>query len=171
MALIRPSILPWNRFVITPGKGVRFAVDVGTVRIGLARTDRDQIMALPVSTIEANLDAVAKVSELAKDFQAEVIYVGKPIGLKAAHTDSTEMAEKFATQLALTSEIEVRLLDERLTTVSAQSALHASGKSAKQGRGVIDQVAAVILLDHAMAIENSTGTLAGEIVSPEQSEL
>lgn len=150
--------------MITPSKGVRLAVDVGSVRIGVARCDQDQIMAMPVATVNAGSKAITQVIDLIQEFNAEVIYVGKPISLSTNETESTKLAIDFASKLAAVVNFPVRLLDERLTTVSAQTQLHASGKSAKQARGVIDQIAAVILLDHALALEQSTGTLAGEPV-------
>lgn len=154
--------------MIEPSKGVRLAIDVGTVRIGVARSDRDQIMALPVATISASADAVTEVLKLAAEYEANLVYVGKPITLKSAETKSTLMSIDFAQKLAnaLSPNVLVRLLDERLTTVSAQAQIHASGKNSKQGKNVIDQVAAIVLLDHAMSIEKSTGTLAGESVTP-----
>lgn len=155
--------------MITPSKGVRLSVDVGTVRVGVARCDRDQIMASPVSTLSGEETAIEELIALADEYSAELIYVGKPISLNQGHTASTEMAIAFAQHLASTSSIPVHLVDERLTTVSAQSQLHASGKSTKQSKNVIDQIAAVVLLDHAMAIEKATGNLAGELVNPQES--
>ena len=154
-------------FVIRPSKGVRLSVDVGTVRIGIASCDRDQIMASPVATLSGEETAIEEIVSLIDEYNAELIYVGKPISLSQGHTASTEMAIAFAHHLASTTPIPVHLLDERLTTVSAQTQLHASGKSTKQSRNVIDQIAAVVLLDHAMAIEKSTGNLAGELVYPD----
>lgn len=155
--------------MITPSKGVRLSVDVGTVRIGVARCDRDQIMASPVATLSGEETAIEEIIALAGEYSAELIYVGKPISLNLGHTASTEMAIAFAQHLASTSLIPVHLVDERLTTVAAQTQLHASGKSAKQSKNAIDQIAAVVLLDHAMAIEKSTGNLAGELVNPQES--
>lgn len=158
--------------MITPGKGVRLAIDVGTVRIGVARSDQDQIMALPVTTVTVSNQVVREIIEIIYEIDPKVIYVGKPISLKSGQTKSTQMSIDFANELAgeLAKDqnhtgVQIRLLDERLTTVSAQSQLHASGKSTKQGKNVIDQVAAIVLLDHAMSIEKSMGTLAGEEVS------
>lgn len=151
-----------------PSKGVRLAIDVGTTRIGVARCDREHLLAVPVQTISAGGSAVLEISQIAKDLQAELIYVGKPISLGDKHTNSTEMAVQFAIELQGKSNIPIRLLDERLTSVSAQTKLHETGKKAKDFKSVIDQVAAVILLDHAMAIEKSTGTLAGESVTDRQ---
>ena len=148
-----------------PGSGIRVSIDVGTVRIGIAKSDHDQIMAVPVTTISAKHGALNEIVKLIEESQAELVYVGKPIGLGNNLTASTEMAIAFAHELATFTKIPVHLLDERLTTVSAQAQLHSVGKNSKQGRDVIDQIAAVLLLDHAMAIEKSTDMLAGENIT------
>lgn len=153
--------------MVAPNKGVRLSVDVGTVRIGVARCDLDQMLAVPVSTIQRTENSVSEILNIAEDYKAEIIYVGKPISLNQNETKSTQMAVDFANQLASMTRIAIRLLDERLTTVSAQTTLHNSGKNSKNSRSVIDQVAAVILLDHALAVEKASGTLAGEQVHPD----
>lgn len=151
--------------MLTPSKGVRIGIDVGSVRIGVARCDSDQIMAIPVVTIQMSTDAINQVLQIVQEYQAEVIYIGKPISLNQNETSSTQMATEFANKLAQLTQIQIRLLDERLTTVSAQNTLYSAGKNSKKSRSVIDQVAAVILLDHAIAVEKATDTLAGELVS------
>jgi putative Holliday junction resolvase len=109
-----------------------------------------------------------EVISFAQEFGAQLIYVGKPISLNENVTSSTLLAEEFANRLAMQWEQPVRLLDERLTTVSATNTLQVNGKNSKEGRSIIDQVAAVILLDHALAIEKSLGDFAGQVVkSPE----
>lgn len=152
--------------MITPNRGVRLSVDVGTQRIGLAKSDQDQIMAVPVTTIAANENAISSILDLVADLDAQLIYVGKPISLNSKTTESTKIAIDFAFQLANSTHIPVHLIDERFTTVSATSQLQKSGKDSRHARLVIDQVAAVILLDQAMAIEKSSGSLAGELIMP-----
>ena len=154
--------------MVNPSKGVRLGVDVGSVRIGISRCDQDQIMAMPVATLKASENNINEVISFAQEFGAQLIYVGKPISLNENVTSSTLLAEEFANRLAMQWEQPVRLLDERLTTVSATNTLQVNGKNSKEGRSIIDQVAAVILLDHALAIEKSLGDFAGQVVkSPE----
>lgn len=154
--------------MITPNRGVRLSVDVGTERIGIAKCDQDQIMAVPVATIDANKNALSSIVNLVSNLDVELIYVGKPISLNLNTTESTLMATNFAIQLADAVNIPVHLVDERFTTVSASSQLKNSGKNSRESRLIIDQVAAVILLDHALAIEKSSGTLAGEVIIPRE---
>lgn len=149
-----------------PSKGVRLAVDVGSVRIGVARCDTDQIMALPLTTLANDETTIEQLLQLAAEYSAQVIYVGKPISLNENETASTFLAKDFADELSLLTDIPVHLLDERLTTVSAKNVIQDAGKSEKKSRSYVDQVAAVILLEQALAIEKSTGRLAGTSVTP-----
>jgi len=150
--------------------GVRLCFDVGQVRIGVAKCDRDQILAVPVQTLLADDQTVSKVGELIAEIDPGVIYVGLPINLKGANTQSTQAAIDFATAISqfravIDEAIEIRLIDERLSTSSALGALRDSGKSAKESRGLVDQAAAVEILELALAIEKRTGMLAGTEIS------
>jgi putative Holliday junction resolvase len=89
-----------------------------------------------------------------------------PLALSGRHTASTGDAIGFAQALADRIEVPVRLVDERLSTVSAQSALHTSGRRIKGSRPVIDQIAATIILQHALDVERSSETPPGTLVSP-----
>ncbi|GAA2753104.1 Holliday junction resolvase RuvX [Amnibacterium kyonggiense] len=152
-------------------RGVRLGVDVGTVRVGLARSDRDGLLATPVETVPRrgqDLEPVlARIAAVADELEAIELVVGLPLALSGRDTASTADARAVAARLA-EGPRPVRLVDERLTTVSAQSALHASGRNTRGSRGVIDQVAAVILLQHALDAERARGEAPGAIVGPER---
>ena len=148
-----------------PSKGVRLAIDVGSVRVGIARCDSDQIMALPLATLANDESTIEKIIIFASDYSAQLIYVGKPVSLNESETASTFLATDFAMELSSLTEIPVHLLDERLTTVSAKNVIKETGKTEKKSRNYVDQVAAVILLEQAIAIEKSTGRLAGSLVT------
>ena len=122
------------------------AVDVGTVRVGVAASDPARILASPVETVPA--PGHARVAELVAERAAVLVVVGLPTSLSGAtRSASAEMARDWALVLApLIAPVEIRLVDERLTTVSATAALRAAGRTAKQSRSVIDQAAAVALL-------------------------
>ena len=147
--------------------GVRIALDVGSVRIGVAKCDAAGLLATPLTTISAGPDAAQQVLELVHELEAMCVYVGKPIGLAGKDTASTASAIEFARGIAVLlvdSKTQVRLVDERLSTVSAQRGLHEAGRNVKQSRDAIDQAAAVVILEHALASERSSGTLVGEEV-------
>lgn len=126
--------------------GVVLAVDVGTVRVGVAASDPHRILASPVETVPA--PGHARVVELLAEREAVLVVVGLPTSLSGASASaSADMARDWAATLApLVAPVEVRLVDERLTTVSATAALRAAGRSAKSSRVVLDQAAAVALL-------------------------
>jgi putative Holliday junction resolvase len=93
------------------------------------------------------------------------IYVGVPINLKGSATESTEDAILFAESLAAIANIEVLLIDERLTTSIANSQLLAIGKSQKSARSTIDQMAAVAILEYALSVERNSGQRPGLTVT------
>jgi putative Holliday junction resolvase len=148
--------------------GVRIALDVGSVRIGVAKCDRDGLLATPLTTIPAGTEAIQALLDLIQEHEAICVYVGKPVSLAGRDTTSTLLAIDFARELksALNQPtIQVRLIDERLSTVSAQRGMHEAGRNIKQSRDAIDQAAAVVILDHALDSERHAGDLAGEEVS------
>lgn len=147
--------------------GVRLGVDVGKARIGVARSDRDGVFASAVETVqrapEGSDDDLARLVEIAEDCDAIEWVVGLPVSLAGTDTASTSDARAFALRLAERSHRPVRLVDERLSTVSAQAQLQASGKRTRSHRAVIDQVAAVILLQTSLDAERN-GRILGEVV-------
>ncbi|AKT52787.1 hypothetical protein ADJ73_11145 [Arsenicicoccus sp. oral taxon 190] len=149
---------------------MRLGVDVGTVRVGVARSDPDGLIATPEATVAhvpGRHDDVAAVARLAAELEASVVYVGLPRTLAGLEGESARRAREFA--LALLGSVrsgqgrrpEVRLVDERLTTVDAARQLRDSGRRAKAQRQVIDQAAAVLILQVALDHERATGRPAG----------
>lgn len=147
--------------------GVRIALDVGSVRIGVAKCDKEGLLATPLMTISAGSEAATQVVELVQNYEVICVYIGKPISLAGKDTASTQSAIEFAGEIAVllkNSDTQVRLIDERLSTVSAQRGMHEAGRNVKQSRDAIDQAAAVVILEHALASERNSGTLVGEEV-------
>ena len=126
--------------------GVVVAVDVGTVRVGVAASDPHRVLASPVETVAA--PGHRRVAQLVAEREAVLVVVGLPTSLSGrAASASADMARAWVDRFRpLVAPVEVRLVDERLTTVSATAALRASGRSAKRSRAVVDQAAAVALL-------------------------
>lgn len=144
--------------------GVRLGIDVGKVRIGLASSDPHGMLATPVATVPRGEGDVARILAESAERSAVEIVVGLPLALSGNDTASTQDARDFASRLAAATDIPVRLVDERLSTVSAGRALQASGRNSKKSRPVIDQVAAVIILQHALDAERTAGKLPGAVV-------
>jgi putative Holliday junction resolvase len=149
-------------------RGVRLGIDVGKARVGVARSDPDALLAVPVETVPRADTAVARVVALADEYDALELLVGLPIALGGGETASTADARAFAAELAAASARPVRLVDERLSTVSAHGALRQAGRNQRQSRSIVDQVAAVVLLQQALDVERHSGKPAGSAVSPRQ---
>jgi len=146
-------------------RGVRLGVDVGRARIGVARCDPEGLLAVPVATVRRGGDALGELRAIVAEHEPIEIVVGLPLSLGGGETASTADARSFAAELA-TLGIPVRLVDERLSTVSAQRDLHGAGRTAKSSRAVIDQVAAGIILQNALDSERSSGRPPGRPVDP-----
>lgn len=150
----------------------RLAVDVGTVRVGVASSDPDGMLATPVATLaraagkpSSTAPDVARIADEARERGAEVVYVGLPRHLSGAEGSSAGVARAYAVALAhAVGPLQVRLVDERMSTVSAHHALQAAGRSGRRHRQVVDQAAAVVILQHALDVERSTGRRPGERV-------
>ncbi|MBB5915784.1 putative Holliday junction resolvase [Nocardia transvalensis] len=156
-----------------PGRGRRIALDVGTVRIGVAACDPDGVLATPVETVQragskrgrgpsGAAGELARIAEIVREYEAVEVIVGLPRTLRGENGTSARMAISFARDLrSLIPGVPIRLSDERLTTVSAARALRDSGVRARGQRQVIDQAAAVSILqgwlDERSAVLRSAG--------------
>ena len=137
-----------------PGRGRRLGLDVGTVRIGVAISDPDGILATPVSTVPRvtkrrgpDGDDIDSILRVAREYSVVEIIVGLPRMLDGSSGSSVKHAQDVAFRVRRRLQSEgvdtpIRYVDERMTTVMAQSALHQAGISMKEGRSVIDQAAA-----------------------------
>ncbi|MET3811658.1 Holliday junction resolvase RuvX [Arthrobacter sp. UYEF3] len=154
-------------------RGVKLGVDVGTVRVGVAVSDRDGILATPLRTLARNTKKNTDVRILAKlalELDAVQIFVGLPRTMKGEEHASARMATEYAQLLVSTlleagSGLPVRLVDERLSTVTAHRSLHQAGMSSRDHRKVVDQVAAAGILQHAIDMQKARGTDVGRRVS------
>jgi putative Holliday junction resolvase len=141
---------------------------VGKARIGVARCDPDGLLATPVETVPRGDGDIERIRAIAEEYDALELVVGLPMSLSGGSTPSTDDAREFAARLASADSREVRLVDERLSTVTAHAAMRASGRSTRQSRSVIDQAAAVVILQHALDSERSSGRAPGTLVAPDE---
>jgi putative Holliday junction resolvase len=147
-------------------KGRRLAVDVGTVRIGLAICDPDGILASPLPALNRSnelAETLSAISDLVDEYSLIEVYVGDPISLSGGQSASTQDARGFAVKLASLISVPTRLVDERLTTVTASAKLRSSGKDAKQSRSLIDSASAVEILEQALATLRVSGKPPGKL--------
>lgn len=159
--------------------GTRLGVDVGKARVGIARSDPHAMLATPVETIARDLSGdadIGRIIEIVAEVGAVEVVVGLPLNLRGEYTPSTDDAEAFGDRLAVALReqgVPVRFVDERLSTVSAQGQLRQAGRKTKQSRAVIDQAAAVVILQHAIDTERSRGSAPGRLApagSPERGD-
>ncbi|MGW5241705.1 Holliday junction resolvase RuvX [Monashia sp. NPDC004114] len=150
--------------------GARVGVDVGNARVGVAASDPTATFAHPVRTVPRDVAGgsdLAAIVSLVEDLGAVEVVVGLPRLLSGQEGASAQEARLFAGQLAATlGSVSVRLVDERLTTVDAHRRLRDSGVPGRGQRAVVDQAAAVLILQNALDTEAHTGRPPGETVTP-----
>ncbi len=144
-------------------RGARIGIDVGSVRVGLAASDPEGLVATPIATVDPG-DRARVVREVCER-GAAVVYVGLPRHLSGVEGAAAGSARAYAMSLAgEVSPVEVRMVDERMSTVSATAALREAGRAGRRQRSVVDQAAAVVILQGALDAERATGGRAGERV-------
>lgn len=154
-------------------QGIKLGVDVGTVRVGVAICDRDEILATPHKTLDRNVKKnsdVRVIASLAAELGAVQVFVGLPRTMKGEEHASARMATDYAELLVaeFTSRgmaVPVNLVDERLSSVTAHKNLHEAGMSSRNHRKVVDQVAAAGILQHAIDMQKARGTDIGSRVT------
>jgi putative Holliday junction resolvase len=145
--------------------GVRLGIDPGDVRVGVARSDPSGFLATPVETVKRGRGDLARIAEIVAEEEAVEIVVGLPRSLSGSEGPAAVKARTFAARLARrVAPLPVRLCDERLTTVSAEAMLRDRGRKGGKRRAVVDQAAAVVILQHALDTERATGAAPGEIL-------
>jgi putative holliday junction resolvase len=135
-------------------KGVRLGVDVGTVRVGVAMSDPHGVLATPVTTLARNVAGgtdLATLAALVEEHEVVEVVVGLPRTLRGSDGPAVTAARAYGTALAaLIAPVPVVYVDERLTTVSADRQLSEAGVRGKARRKVIDQVAAIRILQNRL---------------------
>lgn len=147
-------------------RGVRIALDIGDARIGVASSDPHGILATPVETVRRGPGDLDRIAALAAELEAFEIVVGLPRSLSGGEGPAAvkirETAEQVRDKVRETiTGTTVRLVDERFTTVTAERMLRERGKKGPKRRAVVDQAAAVVILQHALDLERETGNPPG----------
>lgn len=167
--------------------GVRLGIDVGDVRIGVARSDPQGTLAMPVETVRREAPDrrrgsrpggarsarqageradLARIAQLVAEAEAVEVVVGLPVGLSGAEGPAAAKARAYAVELAAAvAPVPVRLVDERLSTIEAQRSYHLRGISVKKSRNRIDAAAAAVILQSALDAERTSGRPPGELVA------
>ncbi len=122
-------------------------LDLGQARIGVAISDPGRRMAVPLGTVHTGApEDVKAIAAIVRENDVGEIVVGLPLGLSGTRGEAADHAEKFAEALRGFLGIPVSLQDERLTTVQAERQLKEAGVRGRDRRAVVDQSAAVIIL-------------------------
>ncbi|MBB5480486.1 Holliday junction resolvase RuvX [Micromonospora vinacea] len=136
-------------------RGVRIGVDVGQVRVGISRSDPDGILATPLVTLARDLTAapdavpsdLAELAALVAEHEAVGVVVGLPVNLAGKHGPAAVHVKAYADRLVdVIAPVPVTLTDERMSTVVASRRLAERGVRGKRQRAVVDQAAAVEIL-------------------------
>lgn len=156
--------------------GVRVGIDVGSVRVGVARSDPSGLLATPVTTVRREVDTdgrpkgddgLSEVAAVVREHEALEVVVGLPLGLSGNAGAAAALARGYAERIAQqVAPVPVRLVDERLSTVTATRALRDAGVKQRRHRPVVDQVAAVVILQSALDAERASGRPPGQLVGP-----
>lgn len=145
-------------------RGRRVGVDVGDVRIGVAVSDPDGMLATPLETVAAGPDAMARLAAIVAEHEALECVVGLPLSLSGREGPAAVKVRAFAGGLRdAIAPVPVRLVDERMSTMTADGQLRESGRSGAGKRAIIDQAAATVILQAALDAERTRGTAPGEI--------
>jgi len=151
--------------------GVRLGLDPGDARIGVARCDPSGIIATPLETVSRGPGDLARLAALVEEEGAMEVVVGLPRSLSGAEGPAAAKVRSFAAELArLIAPTQVRLVDERLTTITAESMLRERGKKGQKRRAVVDMAAAVVILQHALDAERARGAAPGDVLAGSDEE-
>ena len=145
--------------------GKRLAFDFGLARVGVSYSTSDGLFCSPLITLLNDSELMDRAQSLLVEEQPLEVYVGLPLNLMGLHTPSTDAAVTFAQALSRLADVNVRMVDERLSTRGAQAQLLASGKNSRDSKQFIDAAAATLILESAIAFEKATGRLPGKEMS------
>ena len=135
-------------------RGRRIAFDHGDVRVGVAVSDLDSILASPLTTLKRSDKTLKrKISEILLEIEPVKIYVGRPSLLNGRDGLASSKSQEFVALLEQLTDVSIELIDERLTTISAAKNLRQAGRNAKESKNLIDMAAAVSILDFAIEME------------------
>jgi len=148
--------------------GVRLGVDGGSRRVGVARSDALGMLAVPVVTLDRGRGDLDALADLVAEYEVLEVIVGMPLGLDGSPGAAAGLAQDYAREVAMrVHPVAVRTIDERLTTVTAQRGLQEAGRTTRDSRSVIDQAAAVVIVQHALDAERASGAPCGALVEVE----
>ena len=133
--------------------GRRLGIDYGQARVGIAICDFDGLVATPLVTLRNDSKLFSNLAALIEEHNISGIFLGKPKHLSGVEGATVELVSAFAQRFGESFELPITYVDERLTSGGAEKLLKSAGKSAKESKGLIDQLAAVAILELGIQIE------------------
>jgi putative Holliday junction resolvase len=133
--------------------GRRLGIDYGQARVGIAICDVDGMVATPLVTLKNDKSLFTKLTQLIDEHNIVGVYLGKPKHLSGVEGATVELVSAFAQRFSESFEIPITYVDERLTSGGAEKLLKAAGKNSRESRGLVDQLAAVAILELGIQIE------------------
>mgnify|MGYP003330989670 FL=1 len=133
--------------------GRRLGIDFGLARIGVAICDSDGLIATPLTTLKNDKKIFSELAEIIQSQNIVGIFVGKPKQLSGVEGATVELVAAFSERLMESFGLPITYVDERLTSNAAEKLLKSAGKNSKESRGLIDQLAAVAILELGIQIE------------------
>lgn len=133
--------------------GRRLGIDYGQARVGIAICDLDGLVATPLVTLRNDNKLFANISALIDEHNISGVFLGKPKHLSGVEGATVELVAAFAQRFSESFDLPITYVDERLTSGGAEKLLKSAGKSAKESKGLIDQLAAVAILELGIQIE------------------
>jgi putative Holliday junction resolvase len=135
-------------------RGRRIAFDYGDIRIGVAISDPDSILATPLTVLQAQSpQLISELTSIFAEYEPVSVFIGEPKHMSGQSGDSVAKAKTFGELIAKTFGVSVIYVDERLSSVSAQKKLQDAGVNTRDSKKVIDAMAAVAILEQGLAIE------------------
>ena len=133
--------------------GRRLGIDYGQVRVGLAICDNEGLVATPLTTLKNDKSLFSNLENIIAENNVVGIFLGKPKHLSGVEGATVEIVSGFAQRCSDTFELPITFVDERLTSGGAEKLLKAAGKNSKEQRFLVDQLAAVAILELGIQIE------------------
>jgi putative holliday junction resolvase len=150
--------------------GSRLGIDVGGVRVGVARSDPAGLLATPVQTLhrdDRTHSDLAAIAGFVLEWDVLEVVIGLPVSLSGQEGAAARSVRGYADAVAqAVAPVPVRLVDERGSTVTATAALRGAGVAGRRHREVVDQAAAVVILQSALDAEQVSGNAPGTVIGP-----
>jgi putative Holliday junction resolvase len=145
------------------GRGRRIGIDYGDVRVGVAISDPEAILVSPLITLKNDSELFKNIAEIVEEHQPIYVALGSPVHLSGESGSKAASVAEFAAKLKSSISVDIYMIDERLTTKSAQTQLREVGIAANKSKAIIDQVAAVNILNQALNLESSQSGLGNPL--------